>query len=206
MKLLIVRHAQSNGNASRDYSVATHDSLSSDGEEQAGSLAKILTAFTFDKVVVSPLQRAMETLVPYLSATRQKAEIWPEIAEGCWQKEREGPSGSWTSQPDRLSSRFSPHFTFRNNVAIRPSDQETFGEGLCRVHETSGLLLEEANKKTGSLLMVAHGNFNRELLNHLLMTSEPLEFHHDNCGMTSLDFDGEWHLNFLNTAMTFRVC
>ena len=96
-----------------------------------------------------------------------------------------------------LSSRFLPHFAFRNQVAVWPSGPETFGEGL-RVHETAERLLAEVNQQTRSLLMISHGHFIRELLNHLLMTAEPNAFHHDNCGITALDYIGKWQLNFVN--------
>ncbi len=142
----------------------------------------------------------METIVPYLSATRRKAEIWPEIAEACWQGEREAPCESWRPMPKALASRFLPYFTFRNHVPVWPTPSETFGEGLCRVQETAGLLLEEAEKKTRTLLMVSHGFFIRELLNVILARPEPDEFRHDNCGITSLGFRGAWQLNFCNSS------
>lgn len=198
MNLLIVRHAQSKGNASGDYSVATHDSLSCQGQQQASSLAVCLRPWAFDQIIVSPLQRAIETITPYLVATNQRAEIWPEIAEACWHEQREEPSDFWNTQPAPLPSATSNLFTYLNNEAIMPTPHESFGDGLRRIYTTAGRIQELASQPNLSVLMVTHGFVILELLNLMLDTRKIVRFAHDNCGMTLLTFDGAWTMEFCN--------
>ncbi|WFB35555.1 histidine phosphatase family protein [Kiritimatiellota bacterium B12222] len=197
MKLLIVRHAQSQGNATGDYSVASHDSLSDLGKVQASFLSDTLQAMDFDKLIVSPLQRALETLAPYLEVTQQRAEIWPEIAEGCWQPPVEASRETWRTQPASLPRGLGPLFSFRDGHEIKPVDK-TFEEGVLRAHATQTLLQELTESSVECVLMLTHGHFIRELLNVLLDTRHCLSFAHDNCGMTLLNFDGRWNMDFCN--------
>ena len=136
MDLLIVRHAESQGNASGNYSTAVSDQLSARGEEQAIALADELSSWSFDKIIASPRERALQTITPTLIKTGQTAEIWPEIAEACWHDEREPPAESWEPQPADAV----PHFRFRDDRMIKPGHPETFGQGLRRVHDALELL------------------------------------------------------------------
>lgn len=201
MNLLLVRHAESKGNASGDYSVLSHDSLSCQGEEQASSLACCLRMRDFDEIIVSPLQRALETIAPYFDATHQRAEIWPEIAEACWQEREEKPSESWNTQPASVPDQIARFFAYRNDEALKPADPESFGQGLRRVHEAVQRIQEMVAKPDHSVLMITHGHFIRELLNLILDTRRSVSFPHDNCGMTSLTFDRVWSLNFCNRSI-----
>ncbi len=198
MKLLLIRHAQSQGNATGNYSVASHDSLSDQGRAQAKTLSGCLQSLNFDKIIVSPLQRAMETIIPYIEATHQRAEIWPEIAEGCWQPPVDEPRTVWRSQPASLPAPLAHLFDFRNGNAIKPVDK-TFEEGVLRAQATRQLLREMAElHPQDCVLMLTHGHFLRELLNCLLDTNKVISFAHENCGMTSLTFDGVWNMDFCN--------
>ncbi len=205
MKLLIVRHAESNGNADGDYSVASHDSLSSRGRRQALTLARCLMKYKFDRILVSPLQRALETIAPFLESTTRHAEIWPEIAEACWQSHRERASERWKTQPAFLPPHMAHLLYFRDNDAVKPAEDETFSEGLCRVYETRWLLQEMAGGSCRSVLMVTHGHFIQELINALLGAEEIISYPHDNCGITSLTFDKAWRLISCNCNCAFGV-
>lgn len=186
------------GNATGDYSSSVSDALSPVGETQAMALGKILKSMKFDRVLVSPRQRAMQTVTPYLKLVNRSAEIWPEIAEACWHPEREDPTASWNSQPAPLPSDTSGIFNYRDNIAISPAHPESFGAGLRRVHDTMKLLHNMGDTSNEALLIVTHGHFIRELLNLMLDTRRLNEFPHDNCGMTSVTFDTEWTLQFCN--------
>jgi broad specificity phosphatase PhoE len=198
MNLLIVRHAESMGNATGDYSSSVSDALSPKGEEQALALGKSLKSMRFDRVLASPRQRAMQTVTPYLKCTNRSAEIWPELAEACWHPEREDPTKSWDSQPTPLPSGMADLFEYRDDMAISPAHPESFGSGLRRVHDTMELLHDMGDTTDATLLIVTHGHFIRELLNIMLDTRRLNEFPHDNCGMTSVTFDTEWTLQFCN--------
>lgn len=199
MKLLIVRHAQSQANATGKYSAADADSLSSQGKAQALSLVNSLRAWSFDKIIVSSFSRAQETITPYLEATHQQAEIWPEISEGCWHATREAPSESWKSKPAILPDAVAHLFSYRNGEAISPIPHlESFGEGVLRVHTALGFLQKMADESIENVLMVTHGHVIREILNLMLGTSRPVQFTQVNCGMTLMFFDGVWNMEFCN--------
>lgn len=74
MKLTLLRHAESVGNATGEYSFQQADSLSGKGWEQARHAAEVLAEGDFEHVIVSPLRRALQTAVPYLETTGRVAE------------------------------------------------------------------------------------------------------------------------------------
>lgn len=199
MKLLIVRHAQSQGNATGKYSALDADSLSAQGKEQAVSLVESLKTWDFEKILVSPFERALQTVAPYLEATDQRAEIWPEIAEGCWHGKREEPSETWKPKPATLPDAVAHLFSFRDGEAISPIPHaESFGEGILRIQTAFNMLQKMADTSTGNVLMVTHGYLILEMINLMLGTCKPVQFKHVNCGMTSMFFDGVWNMEYCN--------
>lgn len=164
-------------------------------------LVDSLRSWRITKTVVSPLKRAQDTISPYLMATGRQAEIWPEIAEACWQDEREEPSHGWRSEPAAVSAAIPHLFAYRNGMAVRPAHPESFGEGLSRVHATADRLKDMARESNDFVLMVTHGHFIREIVNRMLHIHMPARFPHDNCGMTLMSFDGAWTMEFCNRAI-----
>lgn len=201
MNLLLVRHAESLGNASGgDYSVANADSLSPRGLKQAEALAVSLQSRTIDQVLVSPLHRAQQTIAPYLAATGRTAEIWPELAEACWHELREPPAKAWDAQPANLSESLRSHFFFRGGEAIRPVHPESFGTGLRRVYDALERLEENFGGSGQTILIVSHGHFIREMINRMLRLPDPQRFPHDNCGMTQMNFRTAWQMQRCNQS------
>ncbi len=146
----------------------------------------------------------MQTIAPYLLATRRRAELWPEIAEACWHDEREPPAQRWNPRPGTLSDVDAAHFHFRGGQAVRPGHPESFGEGLCRVHAAMDLLQEMAGRTDHLVLMVTHGHFIRELLNVILDTRRPIHVAQSNCGMTLMSHQGGWGMEFCNRVIEPR--
>jgi len=199
MKLMLIRHAESMGNATGEYSTAIADSLSPRGHAQARALANALQKGDFEKMICSPLERTRDTIKPYLEATGQCAEIWPEIAEACWHDEREASAANWRPQPaPPLPDAYQPHFCYRDQNVVQHTHPETFGEGLCRVYSAVEMLQTMSKQTEGTILMVIHGHFIREVLNLLLDTRSMNPFHHANCGMTLLHKTGVWEMAFCN--------
>lgn len=199
MKVLLIRHAESNGNAaSGDYSVDNADALSPKGLKQADELAVHLQTLDIDEVIVSPAQRAQQTIAPYLAASRRTAEVWPELAEACWQDEREPMADSWESQPCALPPDIAHLFTWRDGQAIRPGYPESFATDLRRVYDTVELIEKTFGQTEQTILLAAHAHFIREVLNRMLKLPELEPFPHDNCGMTLMTFTGEWKMEFCN--------
>lgn len=198
MKLLLLRHAESYGNATGNYSIAESDSLSDRGKEQAEAIVDELAVWEFSRIVVSPFKRAQDTIAPYLKSCGRQAEIWPEIAEACWHDERDGAPSPCDYVPASVASSVPDQFCFRDNRAVTPARPETYGMGLYRALETTKLLESLTVSEDGVILMGTHGHFIREILNFLLNPQPYEEFHHDNCGMTCLTYDGVWSLDFCN--------
>lgn len=197
MSFILVRHAQSQGNATGDYSTATHDSLSELGLRQARCLADALRPMRFTHVIASPLTRAVQTIHPYLLAAGRQAEIWPELAEGCWQERELSSVSDFPTEPCELAPEAAACFRFRDGRAIRPCGHETYAQGLYRAR----LVLERLSEAHAGndVLVVTHGHMLREMLNLVVKSLEPVRFPHENCAMTSITRDGDqWMIDYTN--------
>ncbi|MCC5807177.1 MAG: histidine phosphatase family protein [Opitutales bacterium] len=187
MKLTLLRHAESVGNATGEYSLLQSDSLSEKGWEQAGHAAAALQNGDFEKVIVSPLRRALETLVPYLEKSGRVAEIWPEIAETPPRRDCGEPAAeAWPTEKRTLPEGLKHRFVFRDSRGIKPAPGESVGQGLRRILDAEACLQALAAEGCRSVLMVTHGHFMGELINRLLNIHEFIYFYHQNCSMTQL--------------------
>jgi broad specificity phosphatase PhoE len=91
-RIFYVRHAQTVANATNNYTPITEATFSDSGSIQVLKIDSVLQRYTFDKIIVSPTWRTQHTIYPYLVATHQKAEIWSELTECCWQDDTLAPS------------------------------------------------------------------------------------------------------------------
>ncbi len=198
LHLYLVRHGESQGNATGDYSTLASDALSALGHVQARHLARALSALSVDLVIVSPLQRALQTVAPYLVQSDQRAHIWPEVAEVPFYGERDDIAESWTAQPAELPAELPDRYDFHGGRAIRPAPNEPLGQGLHRVDVARRRLLALAEQTPMTILVVSHGHFLRELINSLFATPQIIFFHHDNCGMSSIIREDDWAVEYLN--------
>ena len=188
MEVTFVRHGQSMGNMTNDYSTPAHDRLSSNGWQQAERLVARLEAYAFDKIYVSSLRRAWETITPYLRETGRMAEMWPELAEACWQGDRDAPAPARQSDPKRfvMDRALSGSFVARTGVSYWPPENETYREGLVRVAQAQTLLRDHHRGSDDSILVVGH-EFAGSRLVEMLLNVEPVgRFYHHNTGLTRL--------------------
>ncbi len=90
-RIYFVRHAETFSNAGGKAATGNTDihSLGETGQKQAQALIEKLRPHTFTAIAVSPMDRAIATAAPYLRATGRRAEVWPELAECCYHKDRE---------------------------------------------------------------------------------------------------------------------
>jgi len=204
MKLYFVRHGQSMGNMTGDYSTIAHDQLSAEGHRQAARLATRLTA-DFQAIYVSPLQRAMETCLPFLKARGYQAELWSQLAEACWQLERAAPIPPRLAPPEPLilTKEWQPYFIGQNcGQSYLPYPDEVFKEGLVRLRWVKDELLRRHGGKDETVLLVSHWYFGSHLIDLLLQLpcDDAVRFHHDNTGLTLLDqrADGSFFIEFVN--------
>lgn len=202
MNVLLIRHAESNGNASGgDYSVHNADALSPKGMAQAEELGSCLESWEIGNIIVSPQQRALQTIVPYLATTSRTAEVWPELAEACWHEEREPLAESWGSRPASLPTDIAEHFFFRDGKSIQPGPPHSFGAGLRRVYDAIEMIETQFSQTGQTVILAAHGYFIREMINAMLKLPDHEPYHHDNCGMTLMTFDKTWNMEFCNRQL-----
>ena len=190
------------GNKTGDYSTPAHDQLSPGGWQQAQRLAERLGGWTFDAIYVSPLRRALETATPYLYGVGRVAEVWPELAEACWQPDHdaEPPFGRQPPTPFSLERLASGPFRSRPGPLFWAPQGETYREGLSRVAQVRSMLLVRHGGKPETILVVGH-EFAGGRLIELLLGIEPLgRLYHANTGLTHLveGDDGAFVARFIN--------
>lgn len=207
MQVLILRHAQTVGNATGDYSTKAHDVLSDYGREQAARLAGPLAAYSFDAIYCSPLERAMMTIAPYLQANGRSAELWPELAEVCWQAERHTPIPQRTEPPPilTLEAALVEHFTCLNGHATLPYEDEVYQEGFARVDRAHRRLRQRHGGTADRVLVVGHWYLASRLVERLLDLPhlDHDRFNHDNTAVSCLTElpGGEFRVQYLNKVL-----
>lgn len=178
--LYFVRHAETVANATGIHSPANERAFSPAGLRQAGELEARLAGVRFDAVVVSPLWRAQHTILPYLRKRALSAEIWPELAECCWQRdqdERAAPvraPGPPIMAEDALLRLRGPE------AAERLDAGENRSAGVARVGRTAELLVERYGDKPVSVLVVGHYWHGARLLRLLLGEADGPEIRPEN--------------------------
>ncbi len=203
MKLYFVRHGQTIGNMTRDYSTTAHDVLSPKGIEQAELLADRLADYQFDVIYSSPLERAVKTIAPYLQRNGRKAELWPELSEGCWQKEWDAPIPNRRQQaaPLAVDEELRPLFHWEENASF-PHEDEVYQESVQRLAQAREKLLARHAGQKANILLVGHWYQTSRTIEALmaLPRTDYERFHHNNTGLSYLRErrDGTFILNFLN--------
>lgn len=159
-EIVFVRHAETVANATGRYNTKTLNSFSQLGEKQVSKLTQRLKQMHFDAIVVSPSDRALKTLAPYLSQTRQTATIWPELYEVCHQvgAARQKPAlpqvrfGSKIDPPSWLA----PYYRLRNG-GDRYIDAPTYNDGMRQIALAYKLAMKDYSNSGKTILMVGHG-------------------------------------------------
>lgn len=84
LDVYVVRHAETMGNATGDYSEQNQRTFSPKGLEQIQALPAALVGLRFDAVLVSPAWRTQQTILPYLQTNSLAADLMAELEEcGC---------------------------------------------------------------------------------------------------------------------------
>ncbi|WP_044255132.1 histidine phosphatase family protein [Rhodopirellula sp. SWK7] len=94
LRIYYIRHAEGGHNVKKaweekgvpqsewpDY-VGDPDVFTPKGTKEVVEATEKLLQYRFDCIATSPLWRARNTIRPYLDATQQTAEVWPELREG----------------------------------------------------------------------------------------------------------------------------
>ncbi|MDP4624117.1 MAG: histidine phosphatase family protein [Akkermansiaceae bacterium] len=94
LKIYYIRHAEGGHNVKKEWEdkgvpekewpeyVGNPDMFTPKGLEEVVTGTEKLQKYDFDFIATSPIWRARNTILPYLKATDQQAEVWPELREG----------------------------------------------------------------------------------------------------------------------------
>jgi len=207
MNVTILRHGQTVGNATGDYSTTANDVLSDYGYEQAERLVGGLVGYQFDVIYCSPLERAMKTIAPYLRENGRSAELWPELAEACWQADHSTPIPSRTHSPRPITIEkdLEEMFTLLDGNAVLPFDDEVFQEGFARIDRAHERLLARHKDTTDRVLVVCHWYTASRLIESFLAMprTDYDRFNHDNTAVSCLDqlLNSAFRLQYLNRLL-----
>jgi len=196
LKVYYLRHGETGANAEYEWRdkgvprdqwpsyVGDAGVFSPRGEGQVKAVAGKLKGYAFDFIAVSPIWRARNTILPYLRATGQKGEIWPELAEAevSFEELLEQINESGKLPPP------SPDLLTGGKPIVLPDDEREFftlrpgGEKLEKLGDGSlqavadrralvehaiSLIRERFGGSDKAILIVGHGNAGR-LLAHAL--------------------------------------
>ncbi len=202
MHLYFVRHAQSMGNMTNDYSTPAHDQLSPNGQQQAERLVERLAGLEFKRIYVSTATRTIQTITPYLKHCGLRAKLWPFLQEACWQRDRTTPVPLRTTPPSDyvMPVELSAHFDVLDDHQALPYAGETYKEGRARVINVYKHLLRWHGNRSDPILVVGHEFVGGRLAECLLGFEPDGHIYHNNTGLTHLvqQDDGHFRLRFAN--------
>lgn len=191
LDVYLVRHAETQANATGVHNTVTSGSFSEQGERQIQQLTAGLAAYKFDAILVSPTERTLYTIVPYLLQMGRTAEIWPEIAECCWQRERDFVSTEqlvWGGDIN-LPGTIAPQFVFRGDIPQRDFANRSYADGVAQVKQAARLIRQRFGQSGKSILLVLHYHSGAVLMAELLGTNRENVPHLKNARMTHLRQD-----------------
>lgn len=191
MKLCFVRHAESAGNASGQYNESFSGDLTEKGRQQALELVARLLPCRFDAVAVSPLERTVNTVLPYLERSGLRAEAWPELVEMRGRKDvdAEPPAEVRYGAPVEIPA------AARGLVGLRPDPEgrlmpppgESYQEGQRRARLAAARLLALYGGGEASVLLVGHACNGARVLEALMRIELDGRFQHHNVGITLME-------------------
>jgi alpha-ribazole phosphatase len=142
--IVFCRHAATDHNLTKRFLSTTDLPLGAHGRTQCASLRKALARLAFDRCIVSPMRRCLETrelVAPHLPFAVEPA--LREVDFGTW----EGKTIEWAeaNAPELLARRR------RHPVSFRPPEGESIEDAAIRL----GLLIERL-RDDGATLVIGH--------------------------------------------------
>ncbi|NJO28598.1 MAG: histidine phosphatase family protein [Richelia sp. SL_2_1] len=187
IRLLLVRHGETDWNQQNKYQGQTDIPLNENGKLQSQKVADFFKDVSIDKVFSSSLLRAKQTaeiiLQHHQNVNLELNDGFKEIIHGLWEGkveaeiEQEFPGGlqQWYETPEQVK--------MPNGESLQQVWQRTI-----EVYES---ILDTAfTNKLNSILIVAHGVINQILLCHILGLSAEYfwNFRQNNCCLNVIDY------------------
>lgn len=185
MKLVIVRHGETEANVSNILQGQSDTHLNAKGQEQARKVAKRLKWMRIDSSYVSDLSRARETAEEILKYHPKTAVNYTKL---LWERSYGIFEGKTVENMVKVQK--DSGLTFEE---FKPEAGESLYDVQKRVARFYQQILEKNLAKT--VLFVSHGTAIRCLLQDIFKESFSLDsfhkFHHENCAVTILEIDGK---------------
>lgn len=214
-----LRHAETGRNVSRawrskpreqwpDY-VGNENTFTPKGWDQVAQIPKKLKDHSFDFIAVSPLWRTRQTIRPYLLETGRTAEIWPELEETVKCKmplpdplPKPASALFYGGQAIKLSADEQAFFTLREGFPNRcavTKEESAQADAWAMAERTLECIRKQFNGRSGSILLVGHGNAGANLL-YLLTGNRDISIDIRNTGvwMAEEQPDGTFRIRMLN--------
>ncbi len=174
MKLFFVRHAESVANAKLKNELGTGDQLSPKGIKQADRLVSVLKEYQFDHIFVSPSQRTIQTIAPYLRSVKRRAVVLPQAIEikdvsikAVIFKLLGKRDSEIKTKPIKLPTEYEDVVTFDPEFPTSIPKGEPHAEGVLRSHQLGRFFRKRFGDTDLSVLLVSHGTIGRYMLAHL---------------------------------------
>jgi len=205
LDIYFVRHAQTVANATGEYTLENQKKFTEKGYRQIQALTEILTKMSFDHILVSPKYRTKNTILPYLKKNNLVGQIWPELAECCWQEDghiaidTDIPLGEAIDIKKENSHFLSP----RSASVDRFYNPQTYGDGIAQLKLACELIEQNYSRTGKSLLIVSHGLAISRMLEMLLGIEVKGRFNIENAKLIHVRqrLDGKYQL--MTTVDTF---
>jgi broad specificity phosphatase PhoE len=171
--LYFVRHGETLANATGHYNNRTINTFSPKGKSQVLALTQRLDNQRFDAIVVSPSERVLRTIAPYLLAHHLRATVWPELYECCDgnSKKVKGP----TSRTLKYVTPFKIPADLQRLFIVQPGHDRlpyapSYEDGLIQIRATAERLKRDFPR--GTVLAVGHSLHGGRLLE--LLQGKPM--------------------------------
>lgn len=171
LDIYVVRHAETLANVTGVHDSHSDNTLSERGLAQVDALTRSLANHRFDAVLVSPAERALLTIQPYLRQSGSVGVIWPELIECCWQQERGEDGSLQTGQAIHVPAEIAAQFTFRDGDSTFAYANRNHADGVAQVRQAVSLLKQHYYNSDKRILIVMHYHAGTVLMGELLGVS-----------------------------------
>jgi len=151
----LVRHGESEANATRRFAGRTDSPLTELGRQQAEAVAEALASVHFDRIVSSPLSRCRDTALIIARRHQLPVDLEPDLVEIDVGEKTGTPFDEVAGLPE-----------WRDDGFIAWPRGETLDQVLSRAHRViTRIAAESAGQR---VLVVGHGGVTRILMSHFL--------------------------------------
>ncbi len=151
MKLILVRHGETEGNAKKIGLGWSHSPLTEKGIQDANTLASVLVKKKIDMIYCSDLQRCKDTLVPLLQSADIPVEYVKELREQC--------RGIYelTEKANRNELAKMAAEKGMNYLDFKPEEGESPKEVFARLDKFFNKIVNKYKATDKTILFVTHG-------------------------------------------------